>query len=132
MNRMLVMILLIAMLSAGCTPRHAVAPAPVRPYAFAILFKITSIYPVQMNRTQFLVQVTDKQQRPVSGATISLQLAMPGMDMGRNVVTLKEMAAPPGTYTGMGRFTMSGNWQATVSADRGTVHQSQIFPIVVH
>jgi len=88
--------------------------------------------PVQMNKTQFLVQASDKQHRPVSGATVSLDLAMPGMDMGRNVVALKEMAATPGSYTGTGRFPMAGDWQATVSAERGAVQESQTFPISVH
>ena len=126
------MILLTAMLSAGCVPRHAIAPTPVLPHTFAIQMKTHPTYPAQMDGTQFQAQIADKGSRPVSRAAVSISLAMPGMDMGRNVVTLKEMAATPGTYTGMGRFTMSGNWQATVSADRGTVHQSQVFPIVVH
>ena len=89
-------------------------------------------YPAQMNKTQFFVQMADKQHRPVSGATVSIALTMPGMDMGQNRVTLKETAATPGTYTGSGRFSMSGGWQMTVSADRGTVHESQTFPVAVH
>ena len=132
MSRALIVVFLIATLSTGCTSRHSVAPTPEPPYAFTILCKTTSLYPVQMNKTQFLVQVQDKQQRPVSGATVSLELSMPGMDMGRNIVALKEIAAAPGRYTGTGRFTMSGDWQMTVSANRGALHQSQAFPTLVH
>ena len=130
MSRTLVVVLLTATLAAGCAPpRPAAVPTP--PYAFAIIGKTTSLYPVQMNQTQFQAQVTDKNGRPVSGAAVSISLAMPGMDMGKNMVMLSETKTP-GVYTGTGRFGMPGGWQMTVTADKGAAHQSQTFPVSVH
>ncbi len=130
-SRAAMVLLAAALFSAGCTARHAARePALAGPYTFRIALATRPASPQQMDETRFFVQIADTHHRPVSGAAVSVQLAMPAMDMGRNTVALHETATP-GTYTGTGRFTMPGDWQAAVSADLGTRHQSQTFPISV-
>lgn len=116
------------LMSAGCTPHKPELPRNTAHWQ--ISFSVTPARPRQLDPTETQVQVTDSSKRPVSGAAISVQLAMPAMDMGRNDVTLHETRAR-GTYAGTGRFTMPGDWQATVQADKGPAHQSQTFPISV-
>jgi nitrogen fixation protein FixH len=87
--------------------------------------------PRQLDPAQFRVQITDSRTgKPVNGAAVIVQLVMPAMDMGRNQVTAQAGAA--GVYTASGRFTMPGNWEATVQADKGAAHQTQSFPVLVH
>ena len=85
--------------------------------------------PRQLDPTQFRVKLTSHNGKPITGAKVAVQLAMPAMDMGRNEVTAQAGAA--GAYTAAGRFTMPGVWQVTVQADKGAAHQSQSFPITV-
>jgi nitrogen fixation protein FixH len=117
-----------SVLAAGCSPR-AGSPLHADTAHWKIAFAVTPEQPRQLDPAQFKVQVTDKNKTPVSGAAVTVGLAMPAMDMGRNDVRLHE--APPGTYTGTGRFTMPGDWEAAVSADKGAAHQSQTFPVSV-
>ena len=95
---------------AHCADRRACRAASARPGAVS-------------------VQITDDKGKPVTGATVAVQLAMPAMDMGRNQAAAQAGAA--GVYTASGRFTMPGDWQATVQADKGAAHQSQSFPVTV-
>lgn len=121
-------ILAAAALLGGCTGQSAPKP-PADTAHWRIAFSVTPRQPRQLDPAQFQVQVTDKNKKPVSGAAVTARLVMPAMDMGRNAVTLHETT--PGTYTGTGRFTMPGNWEATVSADKGAAHRSQTFPLSV-
>ena len=115
-------------LSAGCS--HPDNPKPPADTAhWQIGFSVTPRQPRQLDPVRFQVQVTDSKAKPVSGAAVTVQLAMPAMDMGRNAMALRE--AGTGTYTGTGRFTMPGGWEAAVTADKGASHQSQAFPVLV-
>ena len=90
---------------------------------------LTPTPPSSLDPTRFLVRVTDAQGQPVSGATVEVHLAMPGMDMGDDTVTTE--ADGSGAYAGMGRFTMSGDWRATVTASAGGRSATQGFPLRV-
>ena len=70
---------------------------------------------------------------PVEGAAVEVAIAMPGMDMGRNVVALRE---EPGRH--VGRVTvvrcLSGrkDWEARVTVDRpGASPETVPFPFTV-
>ena len=115
-------------LGAGCSPHLRPLP-PADTVHWKIALSVTPGQPRQLDPARFQVQVTDSRNKPVSGAAVTTELVMPAMDMGRNAVSLRETA--PGNYTGTGRFTMPGNWAATVSADKGAAHQSQAFPVSV-
>ena len=116
-------------LSAGCTQHTTIVPADTVHWHIAL--SVTPRQPRQLDPVQFQVQVKDTNQKPVPGAAVTIRLAMPAMDMGRNEVKLHEMT-PLGTYAGSGRFTMPGDWQITATADKGAAHQSQTFPVTVH
>ena len=116
------------LLFGGCTG-HDSPKQPVNTAHWKIAFSVTPKQPRQLDPAQFQVQLTDSRNKPVSGAAVTAGLVMPAMDMGRNAALLHE--APPGTYTGEGRFTMPGNWEAAVSADKGASHQSRTFPVAV-
>ena len=118
----------VLLLCAGCT--HQSPPVvPVGTGQWRIAFSVTPAAPRQLDPAQFQVKLTDTRTKPVRGAAVMVRLAMPTMDMGRNEVGLRE--ATPGTYIGTGRFTMPGDWQATISADKGAVHQSQTAAVSV-
>lgn len=85
--------------------------------------------PRQLDPAQFRVQILDSSGRPVSGASVTVDLTMPAMDMGRNQSAATAGAA--GIYTAASRFTMPGDWQVTVQADKGALHQTQSFPLKV-
>ena len=116
-------------LGAGCS-RHDTPKRPVGTAHWQIGFSAAPKQPRQLDPAQLRVQVTHSRNKPVSGAAVTAGLVMPAMDMGRNVVTLHETTAL-GTYTGTGRFTMPGDWEAAVTADKGASHQSQTFPVSV-
>ncbi len=125
--------LFLAAACAGCASRDSTTPPVSMAQASAAQWRIalTSIpaAPRQLDPAQFRVQITGSDGRPVSGASVTVQLAMPTMDMGQNQASAQPGAA--GVYTAAGRFTMPGNWQVTVQADKGALHQSQSFPITV-
>jgi len=127
LSRTALCLLGVLLLSGGCTPSSR-PTAPADTAHWSLTFSVIPSRPQTLDPAQFQVQVTGRSGSPVSGAAVSAQLAMPGMEMGRNVVVLRE-TQPPGTYIGTGRFTMAGGWQVTVSAVKGAAHQVKTFPI---
>jgi nitrogen fixation protein FixH len=122
--------LILLFLCAGCANRPAPKTTVTTPTVdWRIALSATPVVPRQLDPAQFRVQVTDHAGKPVTGAQVIVQLAMPSMDMGRNQIAAQAGAA--GVYTASGRFTMPGDWQVTVQADKGAAHQSQSFPITV-
>ncbi|MBV9850756.1 MAG: FixH family protein [Armatimonadetes bacterium] len=114
----------------GCAPRKDAPPGatPVNPN-LRIALATRPPVPRQLDPTQFTIMVKDAHGRPISGATVTADLTMPGMDMGENKVALTPQA--PGTYAGAGRFTMAGSWRVTVTAVRANDRSAQSFPITV-
>ncbi len=124
--------LLAALLCAGCAPKDAPPPAPPpavtpAPASKEITLDWTPKKPQSLDPTQFTVRVFDVQGQPKAADTASLSLAMPTMDMGKNEVALKSTA--PGVYVGTGRFTMAGDWWATVKVSTGGTVKSVVVPI---
>jgi len=117
------------LLCAGCASRPA-ALLPDQPDArLHLALQVTPVQPRQLDPTAFTVRVTDASGHPVTGASVTADLAMPTMDMGRNEVAARP--GRPGSYTGTGRFTMSGAWQVAVTVRRGTEAARQSFPVNV-
>ena len=123
-------LLWVALILTGCTPRATGPPRalPADPN-LQIALATRPASPRQLDPTQFLVTLKDAQKRPVSGATVTADLAMPGMDMGHDSVTLTPGAA--GVYVGTGRFTMPGDWQVTVTTTRGRDRAAHVFSLSV-
>ncbi len=113
---------------AGCA-RPVSVPSPPSNARWHIALMLAPLAPRQLDPTQFRVQVSDSHGRPVSGASVTVHWVMPAMNMGQN--DAKASAGAAGAYAATGRFTMPGQWQATVQVDKGTLHQSQSFPVTV-
>ncbi len=117
---------LLLLLCAGCAP-HSAPPSAAPNPRLHLTLETTPRPPTSLDPTTFTVQVTDAAGKPVSGATATAWLFMPGMDMGDDTVTLREKAN--GTYAGTGRFTMAGAWRVTVSVSKGADHATQSFDL---
>ena len=104
--------------TAGCGQQAAPpAPSPASaPAHWQIQMTTIPAAPQALDPAQFRVHILDSSGRPVSGATVTVNLTMPAMDMGRNQSAAAAGAA--GIYTAAGRFTMPGDWQVTVQADK--------------
>ena len=123
--------LLLLLLCAGCAPRHAEPPSVtvIASYSRNITLALTPSAPKSYDPTAFTVHLAKADGKPVRGAAVVVALSMPAMAMGENAVTLRETA--PGTYVGVGRFTMAGDWRATVTVSGTTGHRVQAFPLKV-
>ena len=116
-------------LGGGCAKPAAPERTAVSAAHWRMTLTCAPTPPRQLDPTQMQVQITDGTGKPVNGAAVTLALAMPTMDMGRNGVVA--VAGAPGVYTGTGRFTMPGDWSVTVRAAKDSWQQTQSFPITV-
>ena len=117
------------LLVAGCTPHPASAILAPQNSSLKISLQTLPAKPRQLDPILFTIKVMDRSGKPTSGAKLTVNLAMPTMDMGRNAVVMN--AQKPGQYGGTGRFTMAGSWGVTVTAEKGKDRTSQIFPVEV-
>jgi len=83
--------------------------------------------PVGFQPATFDVTLTDQAGKPVSDATVTLDLTMPGMYMPPN--SLQAQPADSGKYHADGRFTMRGPWRIEVIIERGGQKQSVYFGV---
>ena len=113
----------------GCASHPSAAPAPPQSLPLKISLQLTLPKPQQLDPTLFKVQVRDRSGKPISSAIVTVNLAMPTMEMSRNAVLMN--AGEPGQYMGIGRFTMAGSWSVTVTATKGKDRASQTFPVEV-
>lgn len=121
--------IVLALLCAGCAPHPAAPPVETRNPNLHLALDMTPRPPTSLDPTVLTVRVTDAAGKPVSGATVTINLDMPAMPMGRNEVKAGETRA--GTYVGMGRFTMAGAWRVTVTARKRSERATQGFPVEV-
>ena len=77
--------------------------------------------------TTFTVSLADASGKPVSDASVGLDLTMPSMWMPANQVNLP--AADAGKYQASGYFTMRGLWRIEVIIMRGGQQQSAFFDV---
>jgi nitrogen fixation protein FixH len=122
--------LVIGLILTGCAPHSVPRPLMMR-YDANLNIALTTqpSSPRSLDPTHFTVTLKDAQGQPVTGANARINLQMPTMDMGQNRVVLSPQS--PGLYVGKGRFTMSGDWQMTVTATKGSEHATQSFPVTV-
>jgi hypothetical protein len=85
-------------------------------------------YPPSMSQaSQFKVTLADTQGRAIGGATISVDLTMPGMYMPPNKIDLA--ASGGGEYMAEGHFTMRGPWRMEVIITLNEQTQSVFFDV---
>ena len=77
--------------------------------------------PPAAGETTFTVTAKDATGRPITGADVAVELAMPpsgGMAEMKHTIILKPATDPKvaaeGTYTGKGQIMMAGKWNATI------------------
>jgi hypothetical protein len=75
----------------------------------------------------FDVTLTDQTGKPVTDATVTLDLTMPSMWMPPN--SLQAQSSGSGAYRADGRFTMRGLWRIEVIIERGGQKQSVYFGV---
>lgn len=85
--------------------------------------------PRALDPTLFTVHVTDARGGALSGAHVTADLSMPGMEMPPNSLVL--MPTGPGTYQGQGRFSMPDRWAVTVTVQGKSTHTATAFPVLV-
>ncbi len=86
-----------------------------------IAFRITPD-PPKIGDNQMEVAVKDASGKPLDGADVSVQFAMPAMPTMNMPAMRNETKLAPaggGVYRGLGQVMMAGQWQATVTITRG-------------
>jgi hypothetical protein len=73
--------------------------------------------PVRNESATVVVEVKDKDGKPVEGATVMLASGMIGMSHGGPKGQLADMGG--GTYEGAGKFSMGGTWRIEIEASAG-------------
>jgi hypothetical protein len=79
---------------------------------YLVSLKLDPYPPTISIPSDFEVTLADAQGQTIAGATVSVDLTMPGMYMPPNKIDLSPANA--GIYRGSGRFTMRGPWRLEV------------------
>lgn len=117
-----------AILLGGCAPKTP--PSPLRPDPdLRVALQLSPPSPRQLDVTTFTVRLKNSRGQPISEARVLIDLSMPAMEMGRNQVT--PVLHGQGVYIGTGRFTMAGEWQATITVSGHGRRTTQAFPLQV-
>ncbi|HZT72456.1 MAG TPA: FixH family protein [Terriglobales bacterium] len=106
-------------LAAAC---HSAAPPSAR---LQMRLSTQPAVPAVGRDTTFSLLLRDAQGRPVSGASVRLSLAMTFMNMGQTVVQMSDRGH--GLYTGVGAFSMGGDWDCRAIVEVGGVRAEQVF-----
>ena len=120
----LVFAFLLLLLSGCASPPK---PLPDTPSA-AMQIALTTMPnpPRPLDQTAFTVELSEAQK---SGTAVKIALAMPSMTMPDNTIICQPIK---GGYRGVGRFTMAGDWTATVTVSEGTRTARKTFSFQVH
>jgi nitrogen fixation protein FixH len=130
MKRLAVFLLLMVVLTvAGCgRPGGAAPPATVtRTAGSSATLWIAPNPPIPMQEVTLQLTLRDAQGRPMSGATVQLDLTMPGMQMPTNQPQVMEVGN--GVYQARAIFTMAGEWQVRADVTHAGERQEFTFPL---
>src|SRR5690242_19563300 len=101
--------------SSGVAPAaNPTAAGPAATSAMKIDLKLDPAQPAPNKDAIFTARLTNPDGSPVTGADVNVALTMKEMDMGKTDVKLADKGN--GNYDGKGKFTMSGDWNAAVTA----------------
>ena len=130
MKRLAVFLLLVAVLTvAGCgKPGGAAPPVTVtRTAGLSATLWIAPNPPVPMQEVTLQLTIRDAQGQPVLGATVQLDLTMPGMQMPTNQPQVMEVGN--GVYQARAILTMAGEWQVRADVTHAGERQEFTFPL---
>ncbi len=105
-----------SLLAAGCARAAAETPGPVHAGTVTAILETVPAPPIAKRDVLFRLRLSGPQGKPLSDASVTLSLTMPGMKHGANEVSLRPVA--PGVYEGHGVLVMPGRWQAAARVDR--------------
>jgi len=110
--------------------KPAAAPKMVAPSPWKMTLALSPDPPVSGKDTNLHLRLADDAGKTVTGAQVKADLIMATMDMGQNEVAFADQGG--GDYQAQAKFTMSGPWNAVVTAQAQGKSGQQTFPIVVH
>ncbi len=130
----LILLLVVVIAFAACNKQPAASSAAAQRSTAAqspplkITLSTDPAQPAEDKDTVFKVTVAEATGQPVSGATVTADLKMQIMDMGKNEITLADKGS--GNYEGKGQFSMAGPWNVIVTAKQGGKSGQQTFQMV--
>ncbi len=93
------------------------------------MLTLTPAMPRALDPVVFAVRVTHADGSPITGAQVTAELTMPGMEMPPN--TFRLTPSMPGTYTGQGRFSMPDQWSVAITVSDKGKRTTTAFPLRV-
>jgi nitrogen fixation protein FixH len=114
---------LLAAFATGCSK-----PAPTTAWTLAL--KVDPDHPRMVRPATFTVHIADSQGTPVDGVHVTGSLNMTLMNMGKTEVNFESKGR--GDYAAtLPSFDMSGPWELTVDASRGSITAHKVFPVTI-
>ncbi len=114
-----VLLIVLSTALAACSRAAEATVLTQQAGAWSATLKVEPYPPVAMKAAVLELAVTDLAGQPVSGAAVTFDLSMPGMEMPVNRPEATEQEN--GSYRAAAMFTMSGAWRLVASvssADR--------------
>jgi hypothetical protein len=105
-------LLVITLGFASCSSKTSLMQATQTAGDFSVSLKVDPYPPVTMQNALVELKLFDHEGQPVSGASVSFDLTMPGMQMPMNRPEVVESSS--GVYQAKTIFTMAGKWQIQV------------------
>jgi hypothetical protein len=105
--------LVIALGLVSCSSNISPMQATQTAGAFSVSLNVAPDPPVPMQDALLELKLVDFKGQPISGASVSLDLTMPGMQMPMNRPEVVESGG--GVYQAKTLFTMAGKWQIQVT-----------------
>jgi nitrogen fixation protein FixH len=132
MQKLAVVVLAFVLALANCEKKQTTSTQTSQPRSWPGTMALTwqPSPPVSDKDVTFALRLTNASGDPVDGASVTANLIMPSMDMGKNEVKLTDQGN--GEYRGTGKFSMAGPWNVVVSSKAGSVTGQQTYPVVVH
>jgi hypothetical protein len=122
-----VLVLVLTLLLNGCEGDATPSPLVQRSDSLTATLSITPNPPVPMNQAVLELKLSDSDDRPFSGAQISLDLTMPGMTMPINRPEVTEKGN--GVYRARALFTMAGKWRIEAQVTRAGTSRTFTFDL---
>lgn len=120
---LLVITLGLASCSSNTPPMQATQTAG----AFSVSLSVDPDPPEAMQDTLLELRLFDAKEQPISGASVSLDLTMPGMQMPMNRPEVVE--SRNGVYQAKTLLTMAGKWQIQVLVTYAGKSETFIFDL---
>lgn len=105
-------LLVITLGLVSCSSNTSPLQATQTAGALSVSLNVDPYPPVPMQDALLELRLFDSKGQPISGANVSLDLTMPGMQMPMNRPKVAESGG--GVYQAKTLFTMAGKWQIQV------------------